>query len=923
MSELKQVLDRIKTYIYLRDIHPIEWFQDFDRMNAGRISVAQFRRAFDTNRFPLRSGEFELISRTYRESDGSINYRRFCNAVMNIYTNLTLEKNPQGKIKDSHKIVSRTLNKATTTEDVEFGRLIAKLAHQVVTRGVHVRASYMDFDRHNSGNITQNQFMRSMPFRDLSAAEFQLLIKRYADPIVRDISYRRLHNDLIEYIRDRNLQPDQPSRWNPPSEYLPHQRNSIKLHDFNQPPDSIIENLANHVYERRIRIREFFEPHDPLRQGLITIDKFEGVLTQLGYFWTQDDLNHVTSRYRTTHQYTEYVKWWDFVADVEKLADFIHAEQSGHKVRTPTSEADRLLDRIFDSIARLRINLIPTIQDFDRFSRGYITKLQLHRALSALGIHLTNEEMDILAPLYEVENRGIDYYKFIEDVDPTHRQSRRSFKPLGTTRESIEDVWGHTPTGDRFVTGDVADQMIYESHKGLIPKVNEHTKLQELLADLQRWSFINSVHFHDFLEEHDRLNLNEITASQFRTGISRSTYKLTETEYETLIKAYHSETRPGWVKWRKFADDVIQFVAPKTLEREPQVTPLRPQEALFRHTRSIATAAPAPDVDRILDQIGRFVKTRRLSLTEQFKQKDKMNHRRVTATGFAQVLHLLGLFISKPEIDRLCQFYNDPQNNFVDYPRFMVDVDSKIGRLFGDRAKSSLVCNEIPSYGFNNSMYLVQQKTVPEEDRQWQGILRRLSAFVYRRRIRIQEFFGGFDGLRHGIIPKQKFRTVCGQAEFPITPEQIEICLAAFPVQGKDDMFNYRAFCSQVNAVFGPTELNRTPLQPGLTHAKTREDPSETLYQLDESEDKELQTILSRMRGDVITRRMNVREQFWDYDRKPRKCYISMQQFKQSIARLGLASKPREFEILCKHYCCTDLNDMNYAAFCNDVDPRD
>jgi hypothetical protein len=42
------------------------------------------------------------------------------------------------------------------------------------------------------------------------------------------------------------------------------------------------------------------------------------------------------------------------------------------------------------------------------------------------------------------------------------------------------------------------------------------------------------------------------------------------------------------------------------------------------------------------------------------------------------------------------------------------------------------------------------------------------------------------------------------------------------------------------------------------------------------------------------------REQFWDYDHKPRKSLITMQQFKQCIARLGLASRPHDFDVLCK-----------------------
>jgi hypothetical protein len=74
------------------------------------------------------------------------------------------------------------------------------------------------------------------------------------------------------------------------------------------------------------------------------------------------------------------------------------------------------------------------------------------------------------------------------------------------------------------------------------------------------------------------------------------------------------------------------------------------------------------------------------------------------------------------------------------------------------------------------------------------------------------------------------------------------------------------------------------------------------------------------MHNDVVTKRMNIEEQFMDYDRAPRKNYITKQQFKQCIARLGLSTNPREFDVLCKKYRCTDLDDMNYNAFCNDIE---
>ena len=176
MTALKQALDRLRTYAYLRDVHPTEWFEDFDKHNQGRITETQFRRAFEFMRYPWRPGEFEAVAEEFRTGDGTINYRQFCDALSKIFTNKDLEKDPTGEVKDSKKVVTRTLGKIQANTDPQFEALLAKMAHQVLTRGVHIRESYMDFDRHNSGNVTQSQFFRTMPLRDMSAAEMQLLV---------------------------------------------------------------------------------------------------------------------------------------------------------------------------------------------------------------------------------------------------------------------------------------------------------------------------------------------------------------------------------------------------------------------------------------------------------------------------------------------------------------------------------------------------------------------------------------------------------------------------------------------------------------------------------------------------------------------------------------------------------------------------
>ncbi|OHT01234.1 EF hand family protein [Tritrichomonas foetus] len=924
MSTLKEIFDRFRTYIFLRDVHPVEWFQDFDKLNLGRITYDQFRRAFSFIRYPFRNGEFEIMVKEFITPDNKVDYRKFCDTITNIYTNKNLEKQPLGKLKDSHKIVTRTLNRVEQSDEPQMERLFQKMCHQILTRGVHVREAFMDFDRHNNGNITQSQFLRANPFKDLSAIELQLLIKRYADPILRDFNYRKMNTDLYAYIDQlRDNDPKYPKSTKGVLPLLPHQRDSFKLRDYNTKPDNIIKNFAQFVYEKRIRIREFFQQHDPLNEGRIPVNKFEGTLTLFGYLFTQDDLDFLVREYMTMKNYSTFVRWRDFCNDVDSYTEADHSEWGTIKTREvalPNPDLDSILAKVRDTIVKFRINALPTLQDFDRLGRGYISQRQFHRALTTLRIYVTDKEVETIAKEYE-NDKGIDFYRFIEDVDPTHNQKRRAFRPLGTTRKSIEDVWGHTPTGDRFVTGDEADIMIYNAHRGLIHKIDESRDIDTLLFEMQKWAFVNSVHFHDFLEDFDTHNINEIPINQFISGMGISGYQLTEDELDLIKENYSSDKREGYIRWRQFADDVIQFVAPKNLEKDPLTTPVSPKETMHTiTTRSFDGKSIPSDVDKILEIIARFVKTRRVSLTEQFQDKDPMNHKKVSQTGFAQVLQLIGIHITKGEIDKLGIFYNDRKTNFIDYPAFIDDVYKKVGMIFGDRASPSIVAKPIPKYGNMRSEYLVESRELTERDYKWKEIRDLIQSYVFKRRIRLIEFFEGFDQLRHGKVTIQKFRTVIGQANIPLSPMQIDSIIEKFKSKKEPDLFNYRKFCKEVNKVFGPKELEKKPLHTGLPKVRPIPDPSGTIQGLCSDDIRKVEAILKRMKYIVLTRRMNIKEQFEDYDRAPRKNYITKQQFKQSIARLGLSTNQTELDLLCKKYRCTDLDDMNYHAFIDDID---
>ena len=55
-------------------------------------------------------------------------------------------------------------------------------------------------------------------------------------------------------------------------------------------------------------------------------------------------------------------------------------------------------------------------------------------------------------------------------------------------------------------------------------------------------------------------------------------------------------------------------------------------------------------------------------------------------------------------------FHNDPETNLVQYPKFIADVDYKVGLIFGDRASTALLAREIPRHGFETEREKGAQK---------------------------------------------------------------------------------------------------------------------------------------------------------------------------------------------------------------------
>jgi hypothetical protein len=94
-------------------------------------------------------------------------------------------------------------------------------------------------------------------------------------------------------------------------------------------------------------------------------------------------------------------------------------------------------------------------------------------------------------------------------------------------------------------------------------------------------------------------------------------------ELKVIEQQYGSEPKTGYIKWRQGKDDISQPTAPLDLEK-----------TAFVQTRKARPNQPR-NVETIREVPVRCVQSRRISVKEQFKDKDRFNHTRVTPIGFA------------------------------------------------------------------------------------------------------------------------------------------------------------------------------------------------------------------------------------------------------------------------------------------------
>ena len=222
---------------------------------------------------------------------------------------------------------------------------------------------------------------------------------------------------------------------------------------------------------------------------------------------------------------------------------------------------------------------------------------------------------------------------------------------------------------------------------------------------------------------------------------------------------------------------------------------------------------------------------------------------------------------------------------------------------------------------------------------------------VFSERVRIQDFFIDFDKKRTGNVSKTQFVSAMSIAGFRLTSLQVHELCEQYPSHVADKPVRWRDFCDDVNAVFAPARLEKTPgaLVPQssrksldcdpLRHSSSRSIKSEDLKFLKNDLDRTVSELSgSTVAGDATERLLDAIEErvraryvdvaplFRDHNKNPnspkRVNSVTATQFAAVLKthiRPGLTEE--ETALLVEHF--GDGSGMvNYARFAATVDPK-
>lgn len=335
--------------------------------------------------------------------------------------------------------------------------------------------------------------------------------------------------------------------------------------------------VQRHIFSNGIRCSQFFLSADPLRSGKVSAERFRSILDNIGIsgldklHLNEDEINTICKHYADPNDSSK-VCWQTFDNDaslgftikgLERLPDqvvdcppteIMEIPQQGTTDWDDVPEHRKLLceatvAQIRSTVSNQGIDLYELFKEYDPIRTGHVSRACMRRVLlsftriSALGLRCIEDRYN--------DDHGFNYRLFLTEGQPQDIEEPL-FKKFYAEMRELND----TPR--------LIDQ----------PKACERD-LPVVLAKIKSLVVSRRISVLEFMKEYDRLREGCISVFNFRRCLNMSGLELTNTEHETIAKAFASPKRKGFIDHVRFGECIEQAFVQLSLERSPLLVPIQ------------------------------------------------------------------------------------------------------------------------------------------------------------------------------------------------------------------------------------------------------------------------------------------------------------------------------------------------------------
>ncbi|XP_026476196.1 uncharacterized protein LOC113381611 [Ctenocephalides felis] len=579
------------------------------KTGGGLITLDKFKTVLlgpVRNIVALSEQEVADLAEYFCVADGRIHYSQMCD-VLELHES-DFSKN-QDLVSGLEWEDPLRVNRIADCEQRRLCQLIVKIAMQVKLRDICLRAHFQDYEvvAQDSGATTLDHFSRVLHRCGLTLSDNDhlLLIKRFQRDrfTINHVAFCKAVDEIVSYLDYTGLEQfgDELNHLFPmklinaelPKTQRP-EIGRVRVDDVleippvafhtivNQPRQTedlmtIMRRVQRHVFSNSIRCSHFFDAADPLHTGKVSVTKFRSILDMIGVsalhrlHLNEDEIDCICKYYRDPNDYRS-VCWQTFDNDVslgftvkglERLPDQVIESPPREIMEIPQQGAvswddvpehrkllcEKAVAQIRSTVANRGLDLYKLFKEYDPVSTGHVGRACMRRVLLSF-TRIDGLSLRCIEDRY-LDDRGFNYRLFLTEgqpqdiVEPLYKKFYEEMRELNDTPRLIDQ-----------------------------PKACERD-LPVVIAKIKSMVVSRRISVLEFMKEYDKTREGCVSAFNFRRCLNMSGLDLTNTEHETIAKAFASPKRPGFIDHVRFGECIEQAFVQLSLERSPLTVPIQ------------------------------------------------------------------------------------------------------------------------------------------------------------------------------------------------------------------------------------------------------------------------------------------------------------------------------------------------------------